>query len=84
MKASLGYMFPPYDSHGLFQWELLYTVIQRGSVYRIDVLFPLHDCGYNIPCSVNFFSHFFSGDILYIICIYIYIYIYMLCKKTVP
>ena len=47
IKASLGYMFPSYDSHGLFQWELLYLIIQRGTVYRMDVLFPLHDCGYN-------------------------------------
>ena len=49
-------MFPSYDSQGLFHWELLYPAIQRGTVYHIDVLFPLHDCRYNLPCSVKFFS----------------------------
>ena len=62
-------MFPSYDSQGLFHWELLYPAIQRGTVYHIDVLFPLHYCRYNLPCSVNFFSHFFP--------VYIYIYMYL-------
>ena len=48
-------MFPSYDSQGLFHWELLYPAIQRGTVYHIDVLFPLHYCKYNLSCSVNFF-----------------------------
>ena len=62
-------MFPSYDSQGLFHWELLYPAIQRGTVYHIDVLFPLHYCRYNLPCSVNCFSHFFP--------VYIYIYMYL-------